>query len=136
MQHCMPTCRQSQAGTPNHTSGHTEAHPSTHHAYPGNPKHTQAIPRIPRHTQAYPGIPKHTQAIPLLYFSKIPCIPSIILGERGVPKSVCASSGSISQFRAHEYHNIAPNFETNTMGPVRGIEAQIFFPPNKLKLNF
>ena len=45
--------------------------------------------------------------------------------ERGVPKSILARFGSISEFRTHKYHQTAQNFETNPMGPVPGSETQI-----------
>ena len=46
---------------------------------------------------------------------------------RGVPKSIFVRSGSISEFRTHDYHKTARNLATNPMGPVPAPETLSFF---------
>jgi len=47
-------------------------------------------------------------------------------GGRGVLKSSCVRSGSISELQTHKFHKTTWNFVTNPMGPVPGSESQIF----------
>ena len=49
-------------------------------------------------------------------------------------KSMVVCSGSISEFRTHNYHKVSLGFETNPMGPVRGLKPRI--PGRNLKDNW